>query len=98
MQRFIVFLRWVALLPVAVGAAWAAWFAVKLLNRIGMAAMGLSPLYERAGIEALSGAAMGAAFVYAGAMIAPTHRKQAAYALGGVGLIVLSAALYYAAT
>ena len=38
MQRFIVFLRWVALLPVAVGAAWAAWFVVKLLNRIGMAA------------------------------------------------------------
>jgi hypothetical protein len=60
--------------------------------------MGLSPLYERAGIEALSGAAMGAAFVYAGAKMAPTHRKRAAYALGGVGLIVLSVGLYYAAT
>jgi hypothetical protein len=82
-------LRWMAVLPAAALAAWAAWIVVNLLNRLTFFVQGLNPdsLLSRAFIEGAAHADMGAAGVYAGAKVAPSHRKIVVFLLAG--LIIL---------
>lgn len=44
-------------------------------------------------MEACSGAAIGAAFVYVGTAIAPTHRQRVCFGLAAIGLVLTGAGL-----
>jgi len=81
-------LRWILFLPAACIAALLAWFAVSLGNRITMGRY-IDPdsFLSRVFIEWISHAAMGAAFVYIGAKVAPDHRTIVAYALSCLSLV-----------
>ena len=83
-------LRWIAFLPSALLAAWLAWFLVALLNRVTMRMQGIDPgsFFFRGFIEYISHAVMGAAFVYTGAKIVPSHKKVVAYILAAIGLVL----------
>lgn len=89
-------LRWVAFLPAALLAAWVAWLLVMLGNRLTMGMQGINPdsFLSRAFIEFISHAAMGAAFVYAGAKVAPAHHRIVAYVLAGLGLVAAGFLLF----
>ncbi len=91
-----VVLRWIAFLPAASLAAWLAWLLVLLGNRLTMGMQGIDPdsFLSRAFIEFISHAAMGAAFVYAGAKVAPAHHKIVAYVLAGIGLVAAGFLLF----
>jgi hypothetical protein len=84
-----IILRWVSFIPVAVIAAWVAWFLVSWLNKITFAMTGLDPnsFLSRAFIEFISHAVMGAAFVFVGAKLVPLHNKIVGYILAGIGLV-----------
>jgi len=91
-----VVLRWVCFIPAAVLAAWVVWLVVALLNKITIGMRGIDPssFLPRAFIEFTSHAAMGAAFVYVGAKVAPMHHKIVAYVLAGVGLVAAGFMLF----
>jgi hypothetical protein len=95
----IVVARWIAFLPAAFLGGWLAWVLVAWGNRITMSMTGVdsSGLLARVFIEFISHAALGAAFVYSGAKVAPTHRKPVAYGLTAVGLLMAGALLLTAA-
>jgi hypothetical protein len=86
----IVVLRWIAFLPAAFLGGWLAWIVVAWGNRItmGMTGVDSSSFLARVFIEFISHAALGAAFVYLGARVAPTHKKPVAYGLTAVGLLM----------
>jgi hypothetical protein len=88
-SRFNSIVRWICVFPVACFAAWGAWFIVMVGNRLTIGSQGVDPdaFLMRAFIEAISHGAMGAAFIYFGAKVAPTKKKVVAYALAGVGLV-----------
>jgi hypothetical protein len=81
-------LRWILFLPAACFAAWLTWFVVSVVNRITMGRY-IDPdsFLSRVFIEWISHAAMGAAFVYIGARVAPNHRTKVAYALSCLSLV-----------
>lgn len=83
-------LRWVGFLPVAVLAAWLGWIAVNILGRFSLGWTGITPEDFRGKLYFMTvgHAAMGAAFVYVGAKIAPAHRVIVAFILGGIGIVV----------
>jgi len=89
-------LRWIAVLPASALAAWVAWIAVTIGNRIFSGAQGIDTgsFLFRAGVEFIASAAMGSAFVYVGAYVAPSHKKHAAYALAGIGFVVIGFLLF----
>ena len=89
-------LRWIALLPGALLAAWLAWFLVALLNRITMRMQGMNPdsFILKAFVVFISHAAAGAAFVYVGAKIAPFYNRIVAYGLAGIGLVLAGFMLF----
>lgn len=93
-----VVIRWVSFLPAAVLAAWATWLIVALLNKLTMGMQGIDPnsFLSRVYIEFISHAAMGAAFVYVGAKVAPIHHKIVAYALAAFGLVAAGFMLFTA--
>jgi hypothetical protein len=82
-------LRWTAVLPGALAGAWLGWFACNFVNRITLLFSGIWPdsFLGRLYIESVSSMVLGAAFVYAGASIAPMHQARAALLLGVIGLI-----------
>ncbi len=82
-------LRWVAFFPGALLASWIAWLLYTLVNRLTTGMLGIDPesLLSRGFIEFSSHALMGTVFVYAGAKIAPSHRKLAVCLLAGFGLV-----------
>jgi hypothetical protein len=76
--------RWIALLPVAIGAAWLGHLAATLGGFFGGGDdWFLGKLY----LETASGMFMGAAFVFSGAKIAPKHNKRTAYALTVIAVL-----------
>jgi len=85
------YLRWLILAPVSVGGGWLAWLITTAINRLSLFAVGIDPnsFIGRAYVEAISAICMGIAFVYVGARVAPTHRKQTSFALAGVGLLMV---------
>lgn len=66
--------RWICVLPGALLAALLAQGLAKLFNYWQLG----DGLFARFFIECISGSALGGAFVYAGAYIAPTHKRQTA--------------------
>ncbi len=91
-------LRWVFFIPLAVGGALLASFLVMLGNRLTIESMGihLDSLPVRTAIETMSNGAMGAAFVYIGAVIVPDHRRIVAYVMAIVSLVGGGFALFAA--
>ena len=83
-------LRWLGFLPVAVLAAWLAWIAVNILGRFSLSYVGIAPEDFQGKLYYITAghAAMGAAFVYVGAKLAPAHRVIVAFVLGGIGIVV----------
>lgn len=86
----VVVLRWIALIPAAFLGGWLAWIVVAWGNRITMSMSGVDPsgFLARAFIEFISHCALGAAFIYFGARVAPSRRKVVAYGLTAVGLLM----------
>jgi len=60
-------------------------------------AVGIDPdaFIGRAYVEAVSALCMGIAFVYVGAKVSPTHRKQTSLALAGLGLLVVGISMTF---
>ena len=92
-------LRWVILAPAAIGAAYAVWLLVTAISNLTLFVSGIDPrsFFARAYVEAVSASCMGAAFVYAGARVAPIHRKRASFVLTAVGLLAVAVAILSAA-
>lgn len=88
--KLVAVLRWSAFVPGALLSAWLAWIVVNILNRFSLGYMGidLDSFMARLSLESTAHAAMGAAFVYVGAKIAPANRIIVAYCMAGVGLII----------
>ncbi len=88
-QPSMIVLRWITFFPGALLASWITWFLSVLVNRLTMGMQGVDPdsFLSRVFIEFNSHALMSAAFVYAGAKIAPSNRKLVAYVLAGFGLV-----------
>jgi hypothetical protein len=88
--------RWIGCLPVAVAAAWLAWIVVNILGRFSLGFVGIGPDDFQGKLYFMTAghAAMGVAFVYVGAKIAPCHRVLVAFVLGGIGIIVAGFLLF----
>ena len=89
-------LRWIGFLPVAVLAAWLAWIVVNILGRFSLGWAGITPedFQGKLYFVTVGHAAMGAAFVYVGAKIAPYHKVVVSFILGGTGIIVAGFLLF----
>ena len=89
-------IRWVCLIPCACFAAWGAWFLVLIGNRLTVGSQGIDPdsFLIRVFTEFMSHAVMGAAFVYAGAKVAPSYQKRVVYALTALGLVLAGFMLF----
>jgi hypothetical protein len=61
------------------------------MERFGVDSSGF---LARVFIEFISGAALGAAFVYVGAKVAPAHNKVIAYVLTAVGLVLAGVMMF----
>lgn len=87
-ERYVT-LRWLAVIPGAIAAGWLGWFVVVLLNRLTFSLQYMNPdsFLGRAFIDAVSSAIMGIASVYAGARIAPSHRREVVFGLAGLTLL-----------
>jgi hypothetical protein len=89
-------IRWIAFFPGAAVAAWLAWLLVGFFNRLTMMLQGFDPteFVARAFVETISSLVLGAAFVYAGAKIAPAYRKNVSFILAGTALVLSGIALF----
>ena len=81
-------LRWIAIPPAAVIAAWAAWILLNLLGRFSLSYAGVTPesFLGQFYFNTAGHAAMGATFVYAGARVAPVHQLAVVYVLAVLGI------------
>ena len=89
-------LRWVGFLPAAALAAWLAWIVVNILGRFSLGYTGVAPedFLGKFYFNTAGHAAMGGAFVYVGAKIAPSYKVIVAFVLGGLGIIVAGFLLF----
>ena len=90
--------RWLAVLPGAVAAGWAAWVAISLLNRLTFSWQGLDPdwFVSRLYIEGVSHGMLGAVSVYVGSKIAPAQKAETVFVLAflfviGAGVLLFPA-------
>lgn len=83
---FFKFLRWTALLPGAILGGWVAYLFIRMPFILFARE---DSLYN----EAVSHLIFGFGFIYSGYFIAPSHKKQASFALTVLGLLVLGTAL-----
>jgi hypothetical protein len=85
-------------LPAAFGAASLAWLVVEAIYRFASLYAGLdtTEVIPKFLFEAISSGAMGAAFVYVGAKVAPLHCQNIAFLLAAIGLLITSIAVYLA--
>ena len=89
--------RWLILAPVSLGGGWLVWLITTAVNRLSLLAVGIDPdsFIGKAYVEAVSALCMGFAFVYVGAKVAPTHRKQTSLALAGLGLLAVGISMTF---
>lgn len=98
--KWIITLRWLGFVPGAFAAAWLAWLLIFFGGKLSMWVMFMNPgnfslkLY----IDVISSGTMGAAFVYAGARIAPGNRKVVAYVLAVLAVFIAGLLAYPAIT
>ena len=90
--------RWLAVLPGAMAAGWAAWVAISLLNRLTFSWQGLDPdwFVSRLYIEGVSHGMLGAVSVYVGSKIAPAQKAATVFVLAflfvfGAGVLLFPA-------
>ena len=89
-------LRWIVFIPLASLSAWLAWIIFNFLGKFSFFYAGadidsfLGQLY----LNTIGHIAMGAAFVYAGAKIVPSHKLIVVYVLAGLGLVFSGILLY----
>jgi len=85
------FVRWIILLPCAIGGALLAGVILLMLSRIEIAGSGenalLDSLQARVLLIGASRALMGAAFVFIGMQIAPSYRRAVGNILAALGLL-----------
>jgi hypothetical protein len=83
-------LRWLAVLPLALAAAYASYYASWIIMAALLWTNGVSPtgFQGRAILYAISHSGMGFAFVSAGWWLAPRLKKQTAYMLAAAGLVL----------
>jgi hypothetical protein len=88
--------RWLAFLPAAVLGAWLFYWVMRWGMRYMLSAPFLDPnsFLLRGFAEFISSLAMGVAFVYAGAKVAPNNKKMVGYGLSGLGLVLGGMMLY----
>lgn len=89
--------RWIAFAPAAAIAGYLAWIAAKAISHIGFLLNGQDSEYfiNKLSWISLAHIAMGAAFVYVGAMIAPTTKKRAvAFGMSAVALMVAGVGIF----
>ena len=89
--------RWVALLPASLAGAWVAFLVARLINSY-TAAPFLNPdsfMFQLL-LETMGHLALGAAFVYTGVYVAPSHRRVTAYVMAGLSIIAGGIMLYAA--
>ena len=89
-NKAIVVIRWIVFLPIAFFAAWLGWILINVLGRFSLSFVGFDAdsFLGQYYFNSAGSVAMGAAFVYIGAIIAPSHQKNVAYALAGLGLVI----------
>ena len=90
--------RWLAVVPGAVAAGWAAWVAISLLNRLTFSWQRLDPdwFVSRLYIEGVSRGMLGAVSVYVGSKIAPAQKEATVFVLAflfvlGAGVLLFPA-------
>ena len=93
--------RWIAMVPCAFAALLLVPPIVSVLiwisTSVSPAVFDPESFVDRLFFEALSDGAGGAAFVFVGARIAPDRRRQAAYALAALSVLISGITLYLAA-
>lgn len=92
-------LRWVAALPVAAIGGWLAWIGINILGRFSLGSVGVAPndFLGKAYFVTAGHMAMGAAFVYIGAKLAPAYQVIAAFVFGALSIVVSGFLLFPAA-
>lgn len=95
-NKIINVLRWIIFIPGAALGSWLAWTFFNATGKFSFWYVGvdsdwfISQLY----FETAGPAAMGAAFIFVGAKIAPSHRKIVAYILAGLGCMISGFTLF----
>lgn len=91
-------LRWLAFLPGAVAASIVVNVALSVINRLLMSLNGQNPdgIINKLWLDIVVNALVGAAFVYVGSKIAPSHRKPVSYALAFVAVLFAGASSFLA--
>ena len=91
-------LRWILCLPIGLSGAWATYVALKFLAGLGASAdmLDVNSFVFHLRERTASHAAMGAAFVYLGALVAPAHRRRVAVIFGAAGLLLSGACMVHA--
>lgn len=86
----VVVLRWVAVLPASILAAWLGWIAINLLGRFSltMTHVDTESFLAQLYFSTTGHFVMGAAFVFAGGKVAPSAKVVVAYILGGLAILV----------
>jgi hypothetical protein len=93
MPTLIATLRWLAILPAAILAAWLAYFLMTLAWNISLSLQGidLTSFFVRTCNLAASSLAMGVAFVYVGAYVAPSYKHPTAIGLAIIAVLLMGA-------
>ena len=91
-------LRWIVLLPASLISSVVAWYLVTIGNYLvgGRPGEGILSIGWRGCVEILAGLAFGYVFIYAGAYVAPGHKKHTVYVLSGIGFLLIGACLFAA--
>jgi hypothetical protein len=89
-------LRWLGVLPAALAAAWLGWILVNVLGRFSLAYAGVEAesFLGKFYFNSAGHLVLGMAFVYAGAKMAPLHRKLVAYVFAALGLVGIGFMLF----
>jgi hypothetical protein len=90
-------LRWFIFLPCAVLSFWLIYYLLRIIVGLTLPeTIWGSTFLTRVFVEFTSSWLSGAVFVYVGARIVPTHNKEIAYCLSGLGILT-SGFLFYPA-
>lgn len=89
--------RWLILLPASVVGAWVAYLVIIFVNKV-TAYFYLDPdsFLMRTLLETMGNMALGAALVYIGVYIAPSHKRVVAYVMAGLSISIESVMLFSA--
>lgn len=89
-RKWITAFRWLAFIPGAFIAGLLSYLLIFYSNKLSMRMMGIDTegFINTTILVALSGAAQGTSFVYAGARIAPSNRKAVSYGLAVFAILI----------